>query len=121
MKALGKHQQTSHGLATAAVCKTTVELSGRTPFITKLESIFFLAMYTVNFCSMLSMSIMRHVLQYLGCPCYTWLTWGALRVTKKAYRDLIDGMVPLLYLCLNVISGDIDGEHSRRERDAFLW
>merc|ERR1719454_1681120 len=37
-----------------AVCKTTVELSGRTPFITKLEGTLVLARYTVNFCPMLA-------------------------------------------------------------------
>merc|ERR1719375_2385895 len=35
-----------------AVCKTTVELSGRTEFITKLEGTLVLAWYTVNFCPM---------------------------------------------------------------------
>merc|ERR1719337_161821 len=37
-----------------ALCKTTVELSGRTPFITKLEGTLVLARYTVNFCPMLA-------------------------------------------------------------------
>merc|ERR1719311_756446 len=37
-----------------ALCKTTVELSGRTQFITKLEGILVLARYTVNFCPMLA-------------------------------------------------------------------
>merc|ERR1719353_212698 len=37
-----------------AVCKTTVELSGRTEFITKLEGTLVLARYTVNFCPMLA-------------------------------------------------------------------
>merc|ERR1719265_1872788 len=37
-----------------AVCKTTVELSGKTPFITKLEGTLVLARYTVNFCPMLA-------------------------------------------------------------------
>merc|ERR1719321_1377310 len=37
-----------------AVCKTTVELSGRTEFVTKLEGTLVLARYTVNFCPMLA-------------------------------------------------------------------
>merc|ERR1719198_1706873 len=37
-----------------AVCKTTVELSGRTPFITKLDGTLVLARYTVNFSPMLA-------------------------------------------------------------------
>merc|ERR1719454_74697 len=37
-----------------AGCKTSVELSGRTPFITKLEGTLVLARYTVNFCPMLA-------------------------------------------------------------------
>ena len=34
-----------------SVCKTMVELSGRTALITKLEGTLALAQYTVNFCS----------------------------------------------------------------------
>ena len=37
-----------------ALCKTTVELSGRSPFITKLEGTLILARYTVNFAPMLA-------------------------------------------------------------------
>merc|ERR1719160_726320 len=37
-----------------ALTKTAVELSGRTPFITKLEGTLILARYTVNFCPMLA-------------------------------------------------------------------
>merc|ERR1719453_285007 len=37
-----------------AVCKTSIELSGRTPFIEKLEGTLVLARYTVNFCPMLA-------------------------------------------------------------------
>merc|ERR1719155_426072 len=37
-----------------AVCKTSIELSGRTPFITKLEGTLILARYTVNFAPMLA-------------------------------------------------------------------
>merc|ERR1719183_2306662 len=37
-----------------AACKTTIELSGRGPFITKLEGTLILAKYTVNFCPMLA-------------------------------------------------------------------
>merc|ERR1719299_186357 len=37
-----------------AICKTTIELSGRTPFIEKLEGTLVLARYTVNFCPMLA-------------------------------------------------------------------
>merc|ERR550514_2084566 len=37
-----------------ALCKTTVDLSGRSPFITKLEGTLILARYTVNFAPMLA-------------------------------------------------------------------
>ena len=37
-----------------AVCKTSVELSGRTPFTTKLEGTLVLARYTANFAPMLA-------------------------------------------------------------------
>merc|ERR1719482_1449264 len=37
-----------------ALCKTTIEISGRTPFITKLECTLTIARYTVNFAPMLS-------------------------------------------------------------------
>merc|ERR1719198_1388960 len=37
-----------------ALCKTSIELSGRTPFITKLDGTLVLARYTVNFSPMLA-------------------------------------------------------------------
>jgi len=57
-----------------AVCKTAVELSDRTPFITKLEGTLVLARYTVNFCPMLAILFVATRMRALQKLC-----WSVLR------------------------------------------